>query len=86
MFRQRRRKNGSESVTPEARLWWLLYGKLRLPIIRTIGLLCAKQCIYDDHSYTLLANWSFWFCMDNSGSTKCSLDRTYDLYGGNRNC
>ncbi|KAJ5770714.1 uncharacterized protein N7511_002765 [Penicillium nucicola] len=26
MFRQRRRKNGSESVPPEARLWWLLYG------------------------------------------------------------
>ena len=27
MFRQRRRKHGSESVLPEARLWWLLYGQ-----------------------------------------------------------
>ncbi|CAG7971931.1 unnamed protein product [Penicillium salamii] len=32
MFRQRRRKNGSESVTPEARLWWLLYVIPCLPI------------------------------------------------------
>ncbi|KAJ5641722.1 hypothetical protein N7490_005722 [Penicillium lividum] len=27
MFRQRRRKLGSESVSPEKRLWWLLYGQ-----------------------------------------------------------
>ncbi|KAJ6142469.1 hypothetical protein N7471_001922 [Penicillium samsonianum] len=32
MFRQRRRKNGSESVPPEARLWWLLYVIPCLPI------------------------------------------------------
>ncbi|KAJ5794741.1 hypothetical protein N7457_001340 [Penicillium paradoxum] len=32
MFRQRRRKNGSESVPPEARLWWLLYVIPTLPI------------------------------------------------------
>ena len=28
MFRQRRRKYGSKSVEPEARLWWLRYGEL----------------------------------------------------------
>lgn len=33
MFRQRRRKHGSESVSPEARLWWLLYGKLALFVL-----------------------------------------------------
>ncbi|KAJ5963144.1 hypothetical protein N7481_013449 [Penicillium waksmanii] len=32
MFRQRRRKYGSESVSPEARLWWLLYVIPCLPI------------------------------------------------------
>ncbi|KAJ6069483.1 hypothetical protein N7499_011370 [Penicillium canescens] len=32
MFRQRRRKNGSDSVSPEARLWWLLYVIPSLPI------------------------------------------------------
>ncbi|KAJ5125748.1 hypothetical protein N7448_005062 [Penicillium atrosanguineum] len=32
MFRQRRRKYGSESVPPEARLWWLLYVIPCLPI------------------------------------------------------
>ncbi|KAK9770453.1 putative Major facilitator superfamily domain-containing protein [Seiridium cardinale] len=32
MFRQRRRKNGSESVSPEARLWWLKYVILLEPI------------------------------------------------------
>ncbi|KAJ5556105.1 hypothetical protein N7494_000020 [Penicillium frequentans] len=32
MFRQKRRKNGSESVPPEARLWWLLYVIPCLPI------------------------------------------------------
>jgi MFS family permease len=38
MFRQRRRKHGSESVSPEARLWWLLYGESRLPITKAICL------------------------------------------------
>ena len=32
MFRQRRRRNGSTSVEPEARLWWLLYVILLEPI------------------------------------------------------
>lgn len=32
MFRQRRRKHGSESVSPEARLWWLRYVILLEPI------------------------------------------------------
>lgn len=32
MFRQRRRKHGSESVSPEARLWWLRYIILLEPI------------------------------------------------------
>ncbi|KAI1862200.1 uncharacterized protein JN550_010356 [Neoarthrinium moseri] len=32
MFRQKRRKHGSESVTPEARLWWLKYVILLEPI------------------------------------------------------
>lgn len=32
MFRQRRRKNGSDSVSPEARLWWLRYTILLEPI------------------------------------------------------
>lgn len=36
MFRQKRRKNGSESVPPEARLWWLLYGK---PGVSTTGII-----------------------------------------------
>ena len=28
MFRKKRRKFGSDSVQPEARLWWLLYGEM----------------------------------------------------------
>jgi hypothetical protein len=32
MFRQKRRKHGTKSVPPEARLWWLLFVILFEPI------------------------------------------------------
>src|SRR3954451_2756825 len=49
MFRQRRRKHGSESVSPEARLWWLLYGESRLPITKAICLF-SQKCMMVSHT------------------------------------
>jgi MFS family permease len=83
MFRQRRRKHGSESVSPEARLWWLLYGESRLPIMKAICLFLQK-CMMVSH--TLSANWPIWICMDDPGPIIRPLDRAYDLHRGNRNC
>ena len=43
MFRQRRRKHGSESVPPESRLWWLLYGKLFSSRLRPDVCVCYRM-------------------------------------------
>jgi hypothetical protein len=82
MFRQRRRKNGSDSVPPEARLWWLLYGETN-PNRKDNISVCSNNHIMPSH--TLPPNWPLRLRLDNPRTPKCPLDRTDDLHSGNRN-
>lgn len=82
MFRQRRRKYGSDSVSPEARLWWLLYGKLALFVLScAINMRNKNSHSYDSDSMSTYR--SVWICMDKSWSTKGSLDCPYAFHDGN---